>query len=86
MALGSTRPLTEMSIKNFRGLKDDRFVKLTTSPTFVSRRFRKCGNLEVSQSYGPPQPVTGIAGIALTFNGPFRHQVISLTEIVRIAT
>jgi hypothetical protein len=49
MVLGSTQPLTEMSIRNLPGgVKGDRHVRLATLPSSVSRLSRKCDSLDVS--------------------------------------
>jgi hypothetical protein len=38
-----------------------RCLELTTLPPSVSRLSRQCGILNISQTYRPPLPVTGIA-------------------------
>jgi hypothetical protein len=64
MALESTQPLTEISTGNLPGVKDNQYVKLTTSPPSVNWLCRKYRSLSVSQLYRSPWPVTRI-GIRL---------------------
>jgi hypothetical protein len=59
MIPGSTQPLIEMSTRNLPGCKGRSVRKAISSPS-VSRFSRKCGSVDVSQSYAPSWLVTGI--------------------------
>jgi hypothetical protein len=61
MALGSTQPLTEMSTRNLAGVKGLPARKTDNLTSICEPISRKCVNLDISQSYGPPLFVTGIA-------------------------
>jgi hypothetical protein len=60
-ALRSTQPLTEMSTRNLTVDKGRLARKADNPPPSVSQLSRKCGSLDISEFYGPPWPVTGIA-------------------------
>jgi hypothetical protein len=61
VALGSAQPVTEMNTRNLPGLERGRRVGLTTTLPSMTRLFRQCGIIDISQPYRPPLPVTGIA-------------------------
>jgi hypothetical protein len=61
MALESTQPLTEMSTRSLPGDKGWPALKCDNLTTMCEPIVYKCGSLDVSQPYGPPCPVTGVA-------------------------
>jgi hypothetical protein len=60
MTLVLTHPLTEMSTRKLPGGKGQ-LARKADNLTAICELSRKCGILNISQPYGPPQPVTGVA-------------------------
>jgi hypothetical protein len=50
-------------------------VRCFCVPQFEDQWFRNCGSLDVSQAYGPPWPVTGIA-LSFTFTPITEHLAV----------
>ena len=60
MALGSTKPLTEMSIRCISWGKGDRYIRLTNLPPSYAV-VMKSGNLSFLETSGPLQACNGTA-------------------------
>jgi hypothetical protein len=60
---------------------------MTTLPPSVSRLSRQCGILNVLQPYRPPEPVTGIALLLLTYRiRPYKSHLNSRLPVLRDLT
>jgi hypothetical protein len=60
------------------GLKRGSCIRLTTSLPYLSWLSRQYGSLNISQSYCPPEPVTGITFFLLLFLISQQHCVVTI--------
>jgi hypothetical protein len=68
MTLWPTQPPTEMSTRNLPEGKCRAVPKADNLTSSVSHTSGKFGNLDVSQTYGPPRPVIGVLILKLVQN------------------
>jgi hypothetical protein len=88
MALSFTQPLTEMSTRNLPGwgggAKGGRRVRLTILPPSAIQLSRRCGSLDVPQTYVPSRPLTGLALPFFSIRPEFDYREGLVANLVQI--
>jgi hypothetical protein len=75
-----------MSTRNFlRGLKGSRNVRLTAPSPSMSWLFRKCGSLDVSESYRRPGPVIRRVLLFMCIYILFVHKLVAWGAMLQAA-